>query len=169
MLDKVGIKAKVKQVEAAVLSEVVRTGDYQAFIYSQQTGPDPQAALKCFHSTTPQSACNYMNFKNAEFDKLIDEAGQSDDAAKRGQLLQKANAMLYEEAPVWFFNYNKAVMADAAVAPRPSAERDRADPSERRRPLGRRDLAREVTRARALPPSRRQMEGGKKNRRCSPS
>ena len=27
------------------------------------------------------------------------------------QLLQKANALLYEEAPVWFFNYNKAVMA----------------------------------------------------------
>ncbi|HEV2155777.1 ABC transporter substrate-binding protein [Bradyrhizobium sp.] len=111
MLDKVGIKAKVKQVEAAVLSEVVRSGDYQAFIYSQQTGPDPQAALKCFHSSTPQSACNYMTFKNAEFDKIIDEAGQVDDVAKRTQLLQKANALLYDEAPVWFFNYNKAVMA----------------------------------------------------------
>lgn len=111
MLDKVGIKAKVKQVEAAVLSEVVRSGDYQAFIYSQQTGPDPLAALKCFHSSTPQSACNYMNFKNAEFDKIIDDAGQADDTAKRTQLLQKANALLYDEAPVWFFNYNKAVMA----------------------------------------------------------
>ena len=42
---------------------------------------------------------------------MIDEAGQTDDAAKRVQLLQKANALLYEEAPVWFFNYNKAVMA----------------------------------------------------------
>jgi peptide/nickel transport system substrate-binding protein len=111
MLDRVGIKVKIKQVEAAVLSEVVRSGDFQAYVYSQQSGPDPQAALKCFHSSTPQSACNYMNFKNADFDKLIDEAGQTDDTAKRGQLLQKANALLYEEAPVWFFNYNKAVMA----------------------------------------------------------
>ena len=25
--------------------------------------------------------------------------------------LAQANAILYEEAPVWFFNYNKAVMA----------------------------------------------------------
>ena len=25
--------------------------------------------------------------------------------------MKQANAMLYEEAPVWFFNYNKAVMA----------------------------------------------------------
>lgn len=111
MLDKVGIKVKVKQVETAVLAEAVRKGDFQAYIYSMATGPDPQAALKCFYSATPQSACNYTTFKNAEFDKLIDEAGQADDAARRGQLLQKANALLYEEAPVWFFNYNKAVMA----------------------------------------------------------
>ena len=62
-------------------------------------------------AATPQSACNYMIFKNPEFDKIMDEAGQSDDSAKRTQLLQKANALLYDEAPVWFFNYNKAVMA----------------------------------------------------------
>src|SRR6476660_6846188 len=111
MLDKVGIKVKVKQVETAVLSEVVRKGEFQAYVYSQSTGPDPQAALKCFYSATPQSACNYTSFKNADFDKMIDEAGQTDDAAKRVQLLQKANALLYNEAPVWFFNYNKAVMA----------------------------------------------------------
>ena len=111
MLDKVGIKVKVKQVETAVLTELIRKGDFQAFIYSQATGPDPQAALKCFHSATPQSACNYTTFKNAEFDKAIDEAGQTDDAAKRVQLLQKANALLREEAPIWFFNYNKAVLA----------------------------------------------------------
>jgi peptide/nickel transport system substrate-binding protein len=110
MLDKVGIKAKVKQVETAVLAEVVRTGDFQAYVYSQASGPDPLAALKCFHSSTPQSACNYVNFKNADFDKMIDEAGQTD-GEKRAELLQKANALLYEEAPVWFFNYNKAVMA----------------------------------------------------------
>jgi peptide/nickel transport system substrate-binding protein len=111
MLDKVGIKVKVKQVETAVLAEVIRKGEFQAYVYSMATGPDPQAALKCFYSSTPQSACNYTTFKNTDFDKLIDEAGQTDDSAKRGQLLQKANALLYEEAPVWFFNYNKAVMA----------------------------------------------------------
>jgi peptide/nickel transport system substrate-binding protein len=52
-----------------------------------------------------------MSFKNAEFDRLIEDAAQTDDSAKRIQLLQKANALLYDEAPVWFFNYNKAVMA----------------------------------------------------------
>src|SRR5881275_2037561 len=78
MLDKVGIKVNVKQVETAVLSEIVRKGDFQAFVWSQATGPDPQAALKCFHSSTPQSACNYNSFKNAQFDRIMDEAGQID-------------------------------------------------------------------------------------------
>ena len=77
-----------------MLAEVVRKGEFQAYVYSQATGPDPQAALKCFHSTTPQSACNYTTFKNADFDKLIDEAGHAEDPAKRVQLLQKANALL---------------------------------------------------------------------------
>jgi peptide/nickel transport system substrate-binding protein len=30
---------------------------------------------------------------------------------KRDDVLRQANAMVYEEAPFWFFNYNKAVMA----------------------------------------------------------
>jgi peptide/nickel transport system substrate-binding protein len=111
MLDRVGIKVKVKQVETAVLAEIARKGEFQAYIYSQSTGPDPQSALKCFHSATPQSACNYTSFKNPAFDKLLDQAGQAGDPEKRDQLLQEANALLYEEAPVWFFNYNKAVMA----------------------------------------------------------
>ena len=111
MLAKVGIKVKVKPVEGSALGGIVAKGDFQAYIWSNTSGPDPLTAMKCFHSATPQSACNYMSFKNADFDKMIDEAGQTDDSAKRVQLLQKANALLYEEAPVWFFNYNKAVMA----------------------------------------------------------
>ena len=111
MLAKVGIKVKVKQVETAVLSETVRKGDFQAYIWSAQTGPDPQAALKCYHSSTPLSACNYTRFKNAAFDKLMDEAGQSSDPAQIIDLLKKADTIVYDEAPVWFFNYNKAVMA----------------------------------------------------------
>ena len=111
MLEKVGIKVKIKPVEGTVLSEVTSKGDYQAYIWSNTSGPDPLTALKCFHSSTPQSACNYTQFTNAEFDKLLDEAAASDDQAKRLDNLKKANAILREEAPMWWFNYNKAVMA----------------------------------------------------------
>jgi peptide/nickel transport system substrate-binding protein len=111
MLDKVGIKVKIKQIETAVLSETVRKGDFQAFIWSAQTGPDALGALKCFHSSTPLSACNYNSFKNAAFDKLLDDAGKESDPAKINALLKQADGILHEEAPVWFYNYNKATMA----------------------------------------------------------
>jgi peptide/nickel transport system substrate-binding protein len=102
---------KIKQIETAVLSETVRKGDFQAFIWSAQTGPDALGALKCFHSSTPLSACNYNSFKNAAFDKLLDDAGKETDPAKLNALLMQADGILHEEAPVWFYNYNKATMA----------------------------------------------------------
>lgn len=111
MLAKVGIKVKVKPVETSALGGVVTKGDFQAYIWSNTSGPDPLTALRCFHSSTPQSACNYTTYKNPEVDKLLDAAGATDDPAKRLELLKKANAIIYDDAPVWFFNYNKAVMA----------------------------------------------------------
>ena len=110
-LDKVGIKVKPKLVEVTLLTEILTKGDFQAVISSSLTGPDSLATLRCFYSKTPRSACNYVDFKNPAFDKLLDEAAQSGDAAKRTDLLRQANNLLYDEAPVWFFNYNKAVMA----------------------------------------------------------
>ena len=111
MLDKVGIKVKPKLVEVTVLTEIAMKGDHQAYIGSSLTGPDSLATLRCYYSKTPRTACNYIGFNNLEFDKLLDAAGQEGDMAKRNDLLRQANNLLYEEAPVWFFNYNKAVLA----------------------------------------------------------
>ncbi|MBL8698047.1 MAG: ABC transporter substrate-binding protein [Alphaproteobacteria bacterium] len=111
MLARVGIKVKVRQVEAAVLSDTVLKGDFQAYIWSNQTGPDPLATMRCFHSKTPRTACNYVQFNNPAYDALFEKAAQTGDEAARNDILRQANALLYEEAPVWFFNYNKAVMA----------------------------------------------------------
>jgi peptide/nickel transport system substrate-binding protein len=111
MLAKVGIKVKPKLVEVTVLTEIAMKGDHQAYIGSNLTGPDSLATLRCYYSKTPRTACNYTGFKSPEFDKLLDDAAQEGDMAKRDELLKKANNLLYEEAPVWFFNYNKAVMA----------------------------------------------------------
>lgn len=111
MLAKVGVTVKAKPVEASVLSEVVPAGDFQAYMWSNESGPDALAALQCFYSKTAQSACNYSNYKNPEFDKLFEAAQTERDQTAKTELLKKANNFLQEEAPVWFFNYNKAVMA----------------------------------------------------------
>ena len=111
MLAKVGIKAKPKMIEVTVLTELLMKGEFQSLIASSLTGPDSLATLQCYYSKTPRTACNYTGFKNAEFDKLFEDAGKEGDMAKRDEILKKANNLVYEEAPVWFFNYNKAVLA----------------------------------------------------------
>ena len=155
MLEKVGIKVKIKPVEATVLAEVIRKGDYQAYIYSVNSGPDPQAALKCFHSATPVSACNYTTFKNAEVDKLLDEAGATDDPAKKIANLKKVDAIIYEEAPVWFFNYNKAVMAYQPWLKGLQPNATELAFQDYERPLGRRVLAGREVGGRTARPSMR--------------
>lgn len=111
MLDKVGIKVKAKPVEAAVLSEVVPAGDFQSFMWSLESGPDPMTAMQCFYSKTSQSACNYYKFNNKDFDKLYEAALSAPTEEQKNDLLRQANNLLQDEAPGWFFNYNKAVMA----------------------------------------------------------
>ena len=111
MLAQVGIKVKTKVVEVAVLTDLALKGEFHAYIGSNQTGPDPLQTLRCFHSSTPRTSCNVTGYKNADYDKLLDEAGTTDDPARKLALLKQANAHLYDAAPVWFFNYNKAVMA----------------------------------------------------------
>ncbi len=94
-----------------MLADVVPAGNFQAYMWSLESGPDALTAMQCFYSTTPQSACNYQKFANAEFDKIVDEAKLAKTEEEKNELLKKANNLLQEEAPVWFFNYNKAVMA----------------------------------------------------------
>ena len=43
MLDQVGIKVKVKQVEVTVLVDLRNKGEFQAFILSAQSGPTRSA------------------------------------------------------------------------------------------------------------------------------
>jgi len=111
MLAQVGIRVRPRPVESAVHSELITKGEFQAYIWSNATGPDPLSALQCFHSSTPRTACNYTGFKNAEFDRLFEAARAERDQAKQNELLRQANNLLQVEAPVCFFNYNNAVMA----------------------------------------------------------
>ena len=64
MLAKVGIKAKPKLVEVTVLTEILMKGEHQTLIGSSLTGPNSLAALRCYYSKTPRTACNYTGFNN---------------------------------------------------------------------------------------------------------
>jgi len=59
--------------------------------------PDPDNFLNLM---TSQSANNHSNFKNKEFDQLIDKAVSEDDQSKRMALYAKAQKIMIEDDPV---------------------------------------------------------------------
>jgi len=108
-LDDCGLK--IQQMEGAAMVERNKNGEFQTFIWSMGSGPDTLTKLKRFHSENTRAGGNYFNYKNPEFDKLLDQAAAERDPAKQLDLFKKANNLLFDDPPVWFFNYNKAVLA----------------------------------------------------------
>lgn len=123
-LRQIGVTIKIEQMEGAAMAERIRSGEYQMFIWSLTSGPDPLEALARWKSVNPQAAGNHVKYNNPEFDRYLDLAAATRDNAEKIALIQKAEAIFVEDAPLWFFNYNKAILAHhpwvhnlAAVAP----------------------------------------------------
>lgn len=110
-LKKIGIRVKPRQLEGGMLSQRLKKGDYQAYIWSVESGPDPLASMSRYHSGTLPTSGNYIAYNHPEFDKLIDQAKATGDPAERVELIKKADRLFFEDAPLWFFNYNKAIIA----------------------------------------------------------
>ncbi|RJQ64026.1 MAG: ABC transporter substrate-binding protein [Desulfobacteraceae bacterium] len=110
-LKKLNIELKIQQMEGAAMAEKNRTGDFQMYIWSVGSPTDPLKAMERWKSNNPQAAGNYIAYNNPEYDKILDQAAKERDSKKKMELVMKANAIFAEDAPVWFFNYNKAVMA----------------------------------------------------------
>jgi peptide/nickel transport system substrate-binding protein len=112
-LRQINVTVKPQQLEGAALAPRMQKLDYQAFIWSLSSGAggDSLQALARFESTNPPTAGNTIAYNNPEFDKLLDAARKERDLNKRNDILRKADGLFRDDAPVWFFNYNKAVIA----------------------------------------------------------
>lgn len=110
-LKKIGIRVKPQQLEGGMLSQRIKKGDYQAYIWSIESGPDPLATMERFHSKTLPSSGNYIAYANPAFDALIDQAKLARDPLKRLELVKASDRLFHEDAAMWFFNYNKAIIA----------------------------------------------------------
>lgn len=110
-LKEIGVSAKAKVVDSNTLVDEMNQGLAAAWFRSAGTGPDPLTTLRCFDSRVSRPACNRSAFKDPVYDAMLDEAAAETDPAKRIELLKKADGYIFEKAPVWFNNYNKAVLA----------------------------------------------------------
>lgn len=112
MLKKIGINVIIEQVESAVITEKVYTSmGYEAYMSSFTSGPNDYKILYRWYSKNPHAAGNYFEYNNPEYDAILDKALVEMDPGKKLKLLQQAHQMFVDDAPVWFFNYNKAIIA----------------------------------------------------------
>lgn len=110
-LKKINITVKPQMVEGAVVSESALNGNFEGLTWSLESGPDPLQMLMRFHKDNQRSSGNYPAYNSAKFSSLLDQASKEMDYAKKMDLVKQADAVMQDEAPFWFFNYNKAIIA----------------------------------------------------------
>jgi peptide/nickel transport system substrate-binding protein len=108
-LKKIGVETSVSIVEGATFMQWQMT-DYEGkskadtglWLITLTTGPEAGMSMgnNVYSGSMPPRGSNYFMWKNEEFDQVLVAAGKEFDAAKRGQLLQKAQDILAEEVPI---------------------------------------------------------------------
>lgn len=111
MMSNIGVTMELLPAEPKVHYDLLKTKSYEAanaawvFDFS-----DAKNILYLFESTTMQQ--NYPGYNNPEFDSLIKRSDQEPDAAKRGQMLDQANALLLRDLPAapTFHQYQRTLV-----------------------------------------------------------
>jgi peptide/nickel transport system substrate-binding protein len=113
----IGVKVELVSEEASLLWNHLQAGNYEdaAMSFWYPDFPDAAGTLVpfCYSTNTPpDGCCNFSYYANAEVDKLLDEAAAETDVARRAQLFQEVNKIVYEEAPrVWIYHIKEAMPA----------------------------------------------------------
>ncbi len=107
--ENVGIKCTVEQLESATLRERMAKGDLAFFRASWIADyPDAENFYTIFYSKNLPTP-NYTHFKNAEYDRLYEQAIRENNDEKRYDFYHQLDRILVEEAPVVFVFYDQKV------------------------------------------------------------
>lgn len=105
-----GVRIEIQNLEWKVYLKTLKSGDYQlARLGWTGDYADPYTFLEIF---TRHSGNNYGGWSNVQYERFLDAANQSTDAAARMALLMKAEAKLAEHSPVIpLYIYTRSFMA----------------------------------------------------------
>jgi len=112
--DNLGIDVQLQAIESKVFYTQQRGGKLQ-FSRSSFTNDyaDPYNALESFVSS---SSMNRTGWSNGQYDTLIKTARNETDAARRWELLQKSQQVLFADMPIFpLFFYNQGFMQKTGV------------------------------------------------------
>ena len=111
-LDKMGIAMEIRKTEWAVFTSRLNDRKFDAVTLAWSMGVESDP-YQIWSSTQADSGSNFVGFKNAEADSLIEQARQEFDRPKRIELYRKFSEIVNEEQPYTFLFCRKATVAVA--------------------------------------------------------
>jgi peptide/nickel transport system substrate-binding protein len=106
---KIGLDVQVDISPPSTLRQAISTGKVAFFRASWIADyPDAENYLSLFYSKNfSPNGPNYTHFKNAEFDRLYEQAFKETDDEKRFVLYQKMDKIIIDQAPIIPLFYDK--------------------------------------------------------------
>jgi peptide/nickel transport system substrate-binding protein len=111
-LDKMGIAMDIRKTEWAVFTSRLNDRKFDAVTLAWSMGVESDP-YQIWSSTQAGSGSNFVGFKNAEADRLIETARQEFDRKKRIELYRKFSTIVNDEQPYTFLFCRKATVAVA--------------------------------------------------------
>ena len=106
---KAGVKLIPSPQEWPVMIELLDKKDFEAITLGWTSGLETDI-FQMFHgSQAKTNGDNFINYKNPELDKLIDEARKTVDSEKRMPIWQKAEDVMYDDQPYTFLFRRKTL------------------------------------------------------------
>ncbi|WP_300157011.1 peptide-binding protein [Solidesulfovibrio sp.] len=120
----VGVKVEIRTVEwASFIKEFVDKGNFDALILGWTVTQDPDAFDVWHSSRAVPGGLNFVGFKNADADALLDKGRHTVDQAERKKIYDAFQEILHSEQPYLFLYapYSLPILSsrfqDVAVAP----------------------------------------------------
>lgn len=106
----VGVDVKLRVIEwAAFLKDFIHAGNFDACILGWSGGPEPDQYNIWHSSKTGPRQLNFIHYKNAEVDRLLEEGRRTFDQEKRKKIYDRFQEILAEEQPYTFLYVAEAL------------------------------------------------------------
>ena len=109
---KVGVKVNIRVLEWSALLKIVNAPrhpkDFEAVIIGWSLGLDPDA-YSIWHSSEYPKGFNFINYKNPEVDRLLEEGRTTIDINGRKKIYARLWKVIAEDQPYIFLWYPKAI------------------------------------------------------------
>jgi len=101
MLATAGIEVEIQSLDWAIFGPTVRERKFDSFrfAWTAEIDPDP---YQIWHSSQADDGSNYVGFKSAEVDRMLEEARITFDRQKRWGMMKKMHRIFHEEQPYSF-------------------------------------------------------------------